>query len=541
MISISKKLNNILALALFLLLALPQGLFAQEALTMSVSPTLFEMTANPSQTWKSTVRVVNANPYDINIYVDVINFEAQGETGQVKFLPLLDKETEGQTLAEWIHPEFEEITIKAEQTLDVPFSISVPENADPGGHFAAILIGTKSLDNGTGQTLVETSQVVTSLIFLKVTGDIDEQGVIREFRSTSAIAEKPEMSFELRFENKGNVQILPQGDIKIFNMWGQERGVIPVNRQTMFGNVLPKQIRKYSFSWSGEWSLADIGRYKAVATLAYGAESRQFDNSETAFWVIPWKIMSVVLLLLFGFISLMTWAIKMYIRKMLTMAGVSAEVPVSSSPQKVKQSLRKVSVVAPLEEGILDLRHRFHNSETWKEKLSSVFTFIKQYKIFFTVALAVLVFIVILIMYVSSASVDKRAYEVTIEGANEDVTISSEQVEYDAKKNSNSEEETPVNQKEVPPLLIINQSGINGLAADLRIKLENSGYSIADLSNDSSTKRDKTVIVYAPDFAEEALEISRQIEGALLSAYEDAPEENPITIYVGKDFENAVQ
>lgn len=519
---------------------MPFAVSAQESLTLSVSPTLFEMTANPSQNWKSSVRVINPNSYDINIYVDVLNFEAQGETGQVKFLPLFKKESSGHSLAEWIKPDVKEITIPAERTINVPFTISVPEDADPGGHFAAILIGTKSLDNGSGQTLVETSQVVTSLVFLRVTGDVDEQGDIREFRSLTSISEEPKMSFELRFENKGNVQILPQGEIQIFNMWGQERGVIPVNRQTMFGNILPKQIRKYEFSWSGEWSLADMGRYRAVATLAYGADSRQFSTSEAAFWVIPWKILLVVLTILAGFVASVTWAIKLYVRKMLTIVGVSPDAPATRS-YPGRHSTKKVSVVAPLEEGMLDLRHRFRNSPTWTDKAGSIFTFVKQYRIFFATIMAVIIFIGVAIWYVESASVDKRAYEVTIQGATEDVVISSEQVEYDAKKEEEVAQPATVPQKTTPPIIIVNQSGVNGLAAKLRLKLESDGYTIADLSNEFDTKRENTVIVYAPEYADDALELSRQIEGSLLSSFTDAPEDAPLTIYVGKDFESAVQ
>jgi len=538
MISILKKINKLLVATSFFLLLAPVAVFAQESLTLSVSPTLFEMTANPGQEWKSSVRVINSNNYDIRVYVDVTNFEAQGETGQVKFLPLFKEESTGNTLAEWIDYDKNEIVIPAEKTISVPFTIKVPENADPGGHFSAILIGTKSLDRGTKQTIVETSQVVTSLVFLRVTGDVDEQGVIREFRSAKTIAEKPEMSFDLRFENKGNVQILPQGEIKILNMWGQERGVIPVNRQTMFGNILPQQIRKYSFTWTGEWSLADMGRYQAIATLAYGNDSRQFATSETAFWVIPWKIMSVVLIILFGFVSAVSWAIKLYIRKMLTMAGVSADAPIARQYAS-RHSTRKVSVVAPIEEGILDLRHRFRNSVTLIDKLSSVFTFIKQYRIFFAVSLAVIIFVGMIIWYAESASVDKRAYEVTIEGVNESVTVSSEQIEYEAKKEERIA--TTIQQMSVPPLIIINQSGTNGLAAELSLQLEASGYQIADLSNEFDVKRDSTVIVYNPEFADEALELSRLIDNSLLSAYAEAPTETPITIYVGKDFESEVQ
>ena len=52
------------------------------------------------------------------------------------------------------------------------------------------------------------------------------------------------------------MHIQPQGDIKIFNMWGQERGVIPVNRQTMFGKPFYQKVLGSTLSLgqdSGLW------------------------------------------------------------------------------------------------------------------------------------------------------------------------------------------------------------------------------------------------------------------------------------------------
>jgi len=542
--TLPKTVHKLVAVALFGLLLFPLAAQAQSgSLTLSVSPTLFDMTANPEQEWESVVRVINSNPYEISLYADVVNFAPQGESGQPKFLPLNKEESGGQTLAEWITLDKTEFTIAAEQIAEVPFRIKVPAGAPPGGHFGAILIGTKSLDTGSGKTAVETSQVVTSLIFLRVTGDIVEDGEIREFRTTKYISEKPTIDFELRFQNKGTVHILPQGEIKILNMWGEERGIIPVNRQTMFGNVLPNSIRKYTFSWSGEWSLADIGRYRAVATLAYGNESRQFASSEVAFWVLPWKIATVILVTIIGFIMLMTWAIKLYIRKMLTIAGVSPGTPYLVPQENLKRrAQKKVSVVAPFEEGILDLRQRFTESVGWGEKISTMVGFVVKYRIFFAVSIALIVFITVAILYARTASVEERAYEVVIDNSDTNITISSEQVQYETLKNAMPATENISAVKEFPKIKIINQSGVSGLAAELRVKLESSGYEVAELSNEMTKSEANTVIVYAPEYDSEALELSRQVYGALLSAYDGASgTETPIIIYVGEDLQNAVQ
>ena len=175
------------------------------------------------------------------------------------------------------------------------------------------ILRTKPPQNQTGQTRLQTSQMVTSLFFAKIAGDISESGSIREFATVKTLSGEPEATFSLRFENRGNVHLQPQGDIRIYNMWGQERGVIPINQQSQFGNVLPDSVRKYVFTWKGEWSPADIGRYRASVALAYGTEARQFASAETYFWVLPVMLILGVVLGLIIFFGLVTWFVKLYV------------------------------------------------------------------------------------------------------------------------------------------------------------------------------------------------------------------------------------
>lgn len=513
---------------------------AQNSLSLSVSPTLFEMTANPAQEWTSSVRIINSNPYEIVVYADAVNFTPQGVDGQPKFVPVSSEEQTGQTLAEWVILEKQVLVIPAEQTLEIPFTITVPEEASPGGHYAALMIGTKPPTEGDNVPLLQTSQVVTSLIFLRVTGDVIEDGRIREFRSLYSIAQKPEMSFELAFENKGNVHILPQGEIVITNMWGQERGIIPVNRQLLFGNVLPDQIRKYTFAWSGEWSLADIGRYKAVATLAYGVDSRKFSDMETAFWVIPWKILLTIILALFGFIAVFTWAIKLYIRKVLALAGVQQTH--DGIPHISRQKYRQASYAAPLEAGMLDLRGHWERTSSIKERVQMLGNFVFRYKVFFLVCVMFITLVGIIIWYIGSASESERAYDVTVGPQNQEITISSEEVKYQKLKDQSTNGTAEEFEEDSLEILIVNRSGISGLAVDLRLRLESEGYNITEIKNDLGVAEDNTVIVYDPAYAEEALLLSQKIFGALLSSFEPTVEGDvPITVYVGKDLENAVE
>lgn len=537
MISILKTNHKLLSLFIIIGIFFPLFSHAQDALSLSVSPTLFDMTANPEQEWVSTIRVINSNSYDITVYVDVVNFTPKGEGGVGEFLPVLPEESQGQTLAEWIDVKNDELKVPAEKTVDIPLDIKIPADAPPGGHYAAVMIGTKSLNDDKKKTMVETAQVVTSLVFLRVTGDVIEKGSIRSFRGLEYLVDKPEMTLELRFQNDGNVHLLPQGQIKISNMWGQERGLIPVNQKTLFGNVLPEQIRKYTFSWTGEWSIFDMGRYKAVATLGYGADSKQFTSSETSFWFIPWKIASSILLGLFLFIYVMMWGIRLYIRKMLSMAGVSNPGTKNTSIFSTDVK-RKISVTSPIGEGLLDLRAGFKKSDTFIQKMLTLFLAIKKYRIFFGILILVILFVSGLVVFVKNASVPERSYEITVGEKGLGVDISSEQMQFDEMRKGEASEIISVIVEECPPIKLVNRSGISGLAAELGVELESLGYEIADLSTEFSAKERNTVIVYPPDFTEEALELSNKIDNVLLSAYSNALESEFITIYVGQDYQD---
>jgi hypothetical protein len=534
MILTSRKiLHNVFYTLAFIWVLFPMGAHAQDALSLSISPTLFEMSASPGQQWSSNLKIINTNPYELVVSADIVNFAPEGEGGQGEFIPVFTDESNGQTFAEWITTTDSTYTIPAEQTVQIPFSVTVPADAPPGGHFAAILIGTKSNSDNSNATKVATTQVVSSLVFLRVAGDIVESGNIREFTTESSVYESPEVKFNLRFENKGNVHVQPQGEIKILNMWGQERGIVPVNKRSLFGNVLPESIRKYVFTWSGDWSLADIGRYTAVATLAYGETEKQFTSSETRFWVIPWRALLAILLTLVTFIWLFTWLLKLYVRKMLLMAGVSPELQTLKKPKQ--QATRRISMVAPIGAGILDLRNRFSETANLSGRAKMLWHYVVQYKLFFIALVSIIVFLALVAWFILSAVTDERAYEVTIEGLGSNVELNSEQIKYNELL-EDIDVQTSAVQKDFPAIRIVNRSNVNGLAARLRYDLEVNGFSVAELSNEFGANERRTVIVFAPEYSEQALELSNFIGETLLSSFNEASgTEFPITIYVGSD------
>ncbi len=377
---------------------------------LSVTPPLFQVSSLPGDVWQSSIKVVNGNSYPLTVYAEILNFKPIGETGQGKFIPVSDA---GQrtTLAEWIELSPGPYTIEPEQTKDITFIADIPKDAAPGGHYAAIIISTKEPE-ATGELSVRASQGVTSLFFMRVEGDVNEQGSIREFRVADSLLDTPEAEFSLRFENKGNVHLQPRGDIVITNMWGTERGTIPVNYQTHYGNVLPESIRDFSFTWKSDFRVTDIGRYKAIATLAYGEDGIKNVSAITYFWVIPIKWTLITLGILATFIWLIVLMVRAYVRRMLILAGVDPEQ--RKGNVSVPQREAHPTIAGPIKDGVLDLRRQLHTAEESLDVVTTVVQFIVSYKKFFMSVAALIAIFVAVTLYIQSATRDDQSYEVEI-------------------------------------------------------------------------------------------------------------------------------
>ena len=84
----------------------------------------------------------------------------------------------------------------------------------------------------------------------------------------------------------------PTGRLEIVNIFGKKVASLKVNDPPH--NILPDQTRRFEQTLNKKWL---FGRYRAKATLAYG--NKQVLASPTlVFWVIPYKLVILAVLLL---------------------------------------------------------------------------------------------------------------------------------------------------------------------------------------------------------------------------------------------------
>jgi hypothetical protein len=415
------------------------------ALTLTITPPLFQLNLVPGESWTSGIRVVNSNPYDMTVYADPVLFEPEGDTGRPSFI---DVTTEGgavdtSTLAGWITVPRGAHVISREQTYLLPIAITVPEDAAPGGHYAAVLIGNRPPTDGREEGAVSVTSSIAALIFLRVAGDVVEDGRIRDFVTERSLYEEAEARLSLRFENQGNVHLQPQGDITIYNMFGKKRGYIPINQAGGYGNVLPNSMRKFTFMWTSDSGMWDIGRYRAEVTLGYGVEVKSFAQATTYFWVLPLMPLAQVLGGLVALMWFVGWALRAYVRRALALETRGMDhspEPLETTPQETlsesspitsphvdatrdeQPTLRLGTLIRPIEKGMVDLR-RAHivvspepvmsqKQDMYGEQETSLHigAFMRQYRAFFIFLLLVVVGVFAVAAFVADVTTSERSY-----------------------------------------------------------------------------------------------------------------------------------
>ena len=314
-----KKLFFVSSLAALIFALAPISAFA-----ITVSPPIIEFDARPGDTIVDTIKLYNETTEPQTLSGAVQTFKALNETGAPSFLP----PEESTDLATWLKLDESTVTLKADERKDILFSINVPADAEPGGHFAGILwtpSGTTTLQgSGVGIT-VKTG----TLILVRVAGDINETGRLVSFTADRASYNYLPANFAVRFENLGNVHLKPIGTIEISNLLGRKVTSLPINGD--LSNVLPESIRKFDATWqktevpigASEWQKEREnfawGKYTATLTLDYGVDGQKTTTS-LVFWVFPWRVtlfylaivILIIILIIFGIRSYNKWLIKKF-------------------------------------------------------------------------------------------------------------------------------------------------------------------------------------------------------------------------------------
>lgn len=294
-----------------LLIVLTISFLPKESSALTIAPPTMEFQGKRGEAITDVVKLYNETSNQIILTSEVRDFQPLNEKGAPNFLPPAEKDDLSK-ISNWISVEKNRVVLGPNERKNILFTINVPSNAEPGGHFAGILWST----SGGNNNAVNISSKTGTLVLVNIAGQIKEEARLIEFSTDKKIYNNLPTNFLLRFENLGNVYLKPIGEIKIQNTWGKEVASLDINEG--LNNALPRSIREFNVAWQKE-NLLTLGKYKATVNISYGHDNKNITAQKT-FWIFPWKIivvfliglLTLVLVILIGIKKYNKWLLKKY-------------------------------------------------------------------------------------------------------------------------------------------------------------------------------------------------------------------------------------
>ena len=262
-----------------------------------VGPGKTEIKINPGESSLKNIVVTNRYGKEMKFNIKIEDLTSGSNSSEA--ISLLGEEKGPYSLRDYIKPEVMSFVLQQGDRASVPVTISIPEDATPGGLYGAIIITTESTDP-LEKTQIEEAQArsgiviesrIASLFFVRINGPVNEEGLLDGFSTDKKYYKSGPINFTYSFENKGSIYLNPYGVIEVKNLYGTVVEQISVNPYF----VMPEFTRTMTKVWDREFTM---GRYKATLKLNRGYGDI-IDEKTVVFWVLPIKMVAGILIGLF--------------------------------------------------------------------------------------------------------------------------------------------------------------------------------------------------------------------------------------------------
>jgi len=265
----------------------------------------FVYTNNPGETIEdvATVKNFSNEPAEVSVYA----VDASSNQSGSFILSFLHDDQSG--IGAWTDVSMKTLTIPPFEIIDVPFSITVPDDITPGQYLGGIVVenGGGAADeavNGNA-TSVSVKTRIGSRVYLTVPGEVVEDIQLTDFSAKKELS--GQTKFYLTIENNGNMAYEPTVKINVYTQTGRLYETIEENLGTISSNSIIKPVitmekRPFAGSFSAK---ADIQVKCKFAPANYRGSAHTL-SGETSFWAIPWELVLGTLFIIFIVLTVIT-------------------------------------------------------------------------------------------------------------------------------------------------------------------------------------------------------------------------------------------
>jgi len=288
----------------------------QSPFNVTISPDAENLVVQPGGSVSETIQVRNNGLQTENLKATVMTFGTSGQNG----VPQLIEPTPNDDFIHWLSTPTP--TFVAEPNVWQSFKVTInPPKTAAFGYYYAIVFSQANQQASTHGNTLEGQVVSLILLDVKAPGE-KRQASLTEFSTPNKLIEFLPENFIVRVHNTGNVHVAPRGNIFIYRN-NNLIGLIQVNIAE--GNILPGGYRVYTAQWTDgtpayvlkrvndttylNWNNFSFGKlrygqYSAKLELIYNnGESDVPLMAQLSFWVMPWRIIAVLVFVLIVFVA----------------------------------------------------------------------------------------------------------------------------------------------------------------------------------------------------------------------------------------------
>ena len=247
----------------------------------------FYLSADPGQTVEDKVVVANrtARPLTFLLYAaDAYNTARDGG-----FAVRTAKERM-RGVGAWAKPAKSRVTVPGHGSVTVPFTLRVPEGAEPGDHPGAIVALDEKVDKGGGPLALGVQRAVGARVYLKVSGPAVPAIAVENVHVSHHQPLVPGLgdstaTVSYTLHNTGNVTLGPTVELRARGLFG--RTLLARNLTRIPAELLPGQRVRLTEPWRGAPQL-DWGD----VTLTARAKGTR-ESGGASFLALPWLVVAV--------------------------------------------------------------------------------------------------------------------------------------------------------------------------------------------------------------------------------------------------------